>query len=101
MESRLDVSTEYQENFIELHIYFEHLKVHDVKQVPVYASEKDILSNIGGQMGLLLGASLLSLLEIFEYLVNCVIYLIKKCWNRIACTTNVSKVKDAGIAFEN
>lgn len=52
-------------------------------------------------MGLLLGASLLSLLEIFEFLVNCVIYLIRKCWNRIACTTNVSKVKDAGIAFEN
>lgn len=50
-------------------------------------------------MGLLLGASLLSLLEIFEFLVNCVIYLIKKCWKRIACTTNVSKVKDAGFAL--
>lgn len=52
-------------------------------------------------MGLLLGASLLFLLEIFEFLVNCVIFLTKKCWNRIANTTNVSKVKDAGIAFEN
>ncbi|XP_052719382.1 acid-sensing ion channel 4-like [Crassostrea angulata] len=102
MESRLGVSTEYiRENFKEVHIYFDKMKVHDVKQVPVYASEKDTLSNIGGQMGLLLGASLLSLLEIFEFLVNCVIYLIKKCWKRIACTTNVWKVKDAGIAFEN
>lgn len=62
---------------------------------------REKINSIGGQMGLLLGASLLSLLEIFKFLLKCVIYLIKICWNRIACTTNVSKVKDAGIAFEN
>lgn len=37
-----------RENFIELHIYFDHLKVHDVKQVPVYASSKDLLGKYSG-----------------------------------------------------
>lgn len=32
-----------RENFKEVHIYFDKMKVHDVKQVPVYASEKDTL----------------------------------------------------------
>lgn len=37
-----------RENFIELHIYFDYLKVHDVKQVPVYASTKDVLGKYSG-----------------------------------------------------
>ncbi|XP_034301154.2 acid-sensing ion channel 3 isoform X2 [Magallana gigas] len=102
LDGRFGFSKQYvKENFIELHIYFDYLKVHDVKQVPVYASEKDILSNIGGQMGLLMGASLLSLLEIAEFLVNCVMFLIKKCWSRMANMKKVSDEKDYSNTTQN
>lgn len=58
-------------------------------------------ANIGGQMGLLMGASLLSLLEIAEFLVNCVMFLIKKCWSRMASMKKVSDEKDYSNTTQN
>lgn len=33
----------HRDNYIEMHIYFDYLKIHDVMQVPRYASVKDIM----------------------------------------------------------
>ncbi|XP_062609173.1 acid-sensing ion channel 1C-like [Saccostrea cucullata] len=79
MSKKMGLPKDYfSENFVELHIHFDYLQVHKVEQVPLYTSYQDILSNIGGQMGLLLGASLLSLLEFVEFFLNCGIFLLRK-----------------------
>ncbi|XP_061164547.1 acid-sensing ion channel 3-like [Saccostrea echinata] len=93
LNKKLGLSKEYfSENFVELHIHFDHLQVRSVQQVPLYTSYQDILSSIGGQMGLLLGASLLSLLEIVEFILNCAIFLLRKFYYK-AHNNKVNKEK--------
>ncbi|XP_052088782.1 acid-sensing ion channel 5-like [Mytilus californianus] len=59
----------YRKNYISLHIYFDQLSTTISKQVPKYSSAGDIFANLGGQMGLFLGASIVTLTELFEFLV--------------------------------
>ncbi|CAC5373006.1 unnamed protein product [Mytilus coruscus] len=59
----------YRKNYISLHIYFEELSTTISKQVPKYSSAGDIFANLGGQMGLFLGASIVTLTELCEFLV--------------------------------
>ncbi|CAG2255102.1 unnamed protein product [Mytilus edulis] len=59
----------YRKNYISLHIYFDQLSTTISKQVPKYSSAGDIFANLGGQMGLFLGASIVTLTELLEFLV--------------------------------
>ena len=63
-----------KENIVAIKIYFREIKVRYVKQNVSY-SMFSLFSDIGGSIGLLLGASILSLLEIFDYWV---IYFFRK-----------------------
>ncbi|VDH96366.1 Hypothetical predicted protein, partial [Mytilus galloprovincialis] len=59
----------YRQKYISLHIYFDQLSTTISKQVPKYSSAGDIFANLGGQMGLFLGASIVTLTELLEFLV--------------------------------
>ncbi|ELW64823.1 Amiloride-sensitive cation channel 3 [Tupaia chinensis] len=55
------------ENVLVLDIFFEALNYETVEQKAAY-EVSELLSDIGGQMGLFIGASLLTILEILDYL---------------------------------
>ncbi|KAJ7377745.1 Acid-sensing ion channel 2 [Desmophyllum pertusum] len=57
-----DYSKAYRENLLELNIYFQELNVYFIEQQPAYDFES-LLGEIGGQLGLCIGASLLTVLE--------------------------------------
>ncbi|XP_078381097.1 acid-sensing ion channel 1-like isoform X2 [Oculina patagonica] len=49
-------------NFLELNVYFQDLNAYYLEQQPAYTKES-LLGEIGGQLGLCIGASLITLLE--------------------------------------
>ncbi|XP_052089259.1 acid-sensing ion channel 1A-like [Mytilus californianus] len=72
----------YRKNYIALHIYFDQLSTTISKQVPKYASAGDIFAILGGQMGLFLGASIVTLTELCEFLVFALWTLVYNLRNR-------------------
>ncbi|XP_063443161.1 acid-sensing ion channel 4-like [Mytilus trossulus] len=82
----------YRKNLIVIHIYFDELKTTIVKQLPVYGSSVEIFGNLGGQMGLFLGASILTITELGEFLGFVLWFIWKKCKNRNR--TNFAKEKN-------
>uniref|UniRef100_A0A8C5Q8D7 Acid sensing ion channel subunit family member 4 n=1 Tax=Leptobrachium leishanense TaxID=445787 RepID=A0A8C5Q8D7_9ANUR len=56
-----------RENFLVLDIFFEALNYETIEQKKAY-DLASLLGDIGGQMGLFIGASLLTILEILDYL---------------------------------
>ncbi|XP_077159643.1 acid-sensing ion channel 3 isoform X3 [Paroedura picta] len=56
-----------RENLLVLDIFFEALNYETIEQKAAY-EVAGLLGDIGGQMGLFIGASLLTILEIFDYL---------------------------------
>ncbi|KAJ8301858.1 hypothetical protein KUTeg_020845 [Tegillarca granosa] len=69
-------------NYILLRVFYEQLITMTTRQVPVYSSWGQILANLGGQMGLLLGASILTVSEIFEFVFFLIMFLCKKTLRR-------------------
>ncbi|NXI27883.1 ASI1C protein, partial [Sterrhoptilus dennistouni] len=55
------------DNVLVLDIFFEALNYEMIEQKKAYEGA-GLLGDIGGQMGLFIGASLLTILEIFDYL---------------------------------
>ncbi|XP_078356042.1 acid-sensing ion channel 2-like [Oculina patagonica] len=64
----------FRDNLLELRIYYESLTFSDVRQVASY-DLYSLLGDVGGQIGLFLGASLLTLVE---YLDLCAMVLFTK-----------------------
>ncbi|XP_053569209.1 acid-sensing ion channel 1C-like [Bombina bombina] len=61
-------SVEYiRDNILVLDIFFEALNYETIQQKKAY-EVAGLLGDIGGQMGLFIGASILTILEIFDYL---------------------------------
>ncbi|XP_072040584.1 acid-sensing ion channel 1-like [Amphiura filiformis] len=66
---RLNASKEYiRENFLDLKIFFESMSYETVTEVGSYSSDT-MLSDIGGQMGLLAGMSLVTLAEFIDFFI--------------------------------
>ncbi|XP_064596662.1 acid-sensing ion channel 3-like [Liolophura sinensis] len=57
-------------NNVLVHIHFERLKIVSTEQVPDYTTG-DVFASIGGQMGLFLGASIITVIEILELTIRC------------------------------
>ena len=57
--------TQYQELFLQVNIYYPALKVTEITQSPKL-SAIDLLSQIGGSLGMFLSFSMFTLLEVFE-----------------------------------
>ena len=63
-------SKEYlQNNIIEVYLYFQSFSVQKIREVPSY-SLADLAADVGGQMGLFVGASIISLSEFLELLLD-------------------------------
>ena len=66
----------YKKSFIGLNIYYPYLKYTEIVEVEKF-SLIDLLSNIGGTLGLFLGISFLSFIEIFEILFEIFLVLVR------------------------
>ncbi|XP_069139292.1 amiloride-sensitive sodium channel subunit alpha-like [Argopecten irradians] len=61
-------------NFLRVVVYYEDINYEVISESPLY-DEFTFLSNIGGTLGLFLGASVISVVEIVQLLVETVIYV--------------------------
>ena len=65
-----------QKRFVSVKIYFNEMKYTFISQKPK-TEVVDLVSNMGGTMGLFLGVSFLSFVEIFELIVEISLILFK------------------------
>lgn len=66
------------ENILVLDIYFEALNYETIEQKKAYELA-GLLGDIGGQMGLFIGASILTILELFDYLYEVIKFRLCRC----------------------
>ncbi|XP_068960501.1 acid-sensing ion channel 4 [Petaurus breviceps papuanus] len=71
----------HRENFLVLDVFFEALTSESVKQRAAYGLSA-LLGDIGGQMGLFIGASVLTFLEILDYIYEVSWDRLKRTWRR-------------------
>lgn len=66
-----------KDHMLSLNFYYEDLAYYEIVESPKY-NWSDIVSSIGGSLGLCVGASLLSLVELLGISTHYIIFLIKK-----------------------
>ncbi|KAK3770164.1 hypothetical protein RRG08_038675 [Elysia crispata] len=76
------LSGSLRENVVDLSIFFKTLNVMEIEQEPEM-SLTSVLGNLGGQMGLFLGASLLSITELAELVLLCSLTKVKLFCSRV------------------
>ncbi|XP_029906960.1 acid-sensing ion channel 1B isoform X1 [Myripristis murdjan] len=69
------------DNILVLDIYFEALNYETIEQKKAYELA-GLLGDIGGQMGLFIGASILTILELFDYLYEVIKYKLCRCMKK-------------------
>lgn len=67
-----------KDNILVLDIFFEALNYETIEQKKAY-EVAGLLGDIGGQMGLFIGASILTILELFDYLYEVLKYRLCRC----------------------
>ncbi|XP_067661281.1 amiloride-sensitive sodium channel subunit beta-like [Haliotis asinina] len=65
-------------NFLEIRLFYEDLIVQSTEQIPKYTTET-LIGNLGGQMGICLGASILTVTELGEFLLIICLSILRKC----------------------
>ncbi|KAK6173212.1 hypothetical protein SNE40_016706 [Patella caerulea] len=78
IERAFDNSSELRKNYAEIRIFYENLVETESSQVPVYNLD-NIVATLGGQMGIFLGASVLTISEFLEYAVLKIWRLFCRC----------------------
>ncbi|XP_046366057.2 acid-sensing ion channel 4-B-like [Haliotis rufescens] len=66
-----------RDNILEIRIYYENLMLQVTEQSPQYTTET-IIGNLGGQMGICLGASILTITELGEFVLTLCMSIFKK-----------------------
>ncbi|XP_071088937.1 acid-sensing ion channel 4-A-like [Haliotis cracherodii] len=66
-----------RDNYLEIRIYYEDLMLQVTEQVPQYTTET-MTGNLGGQMGICLGASILTLTELGEFFLILCLFIFKR-----------------------
>ena len=56
--------------YFQVNVFFESLDVEDVQENPKFPTIWDFLNTLGGALSLFLGASLISIMEIFEIMLR-------------------------------
>ncbi|KPP61106.1 hypothetical protein Z043_120836 [Scleropages formosus] len=80
LAKRYNKSEEYiRDNFLVLDIFFEALNYETIEQKKAY-DVASLLGDIGGQMGLFIGASVLTILEIFDYIYEVIGNSMRLSW---------------------
>ena len=85
---------EIPKNFVELSVQCESLLIEHYNQAPSL-SKGEVLSNIGGQTGLWIGISFLSLMELVELvyrLIRTQYHLLRRKWQRRDLTPTTVRV---------
>ncbi|GFN94209.1 acid-sensing ion channel 5 [Plakobranchus ocellatus] len=84
-----------RENLIDLSIFYKTLNVVEIVQEPALSLES-VIGNLGGQMGLFLGASILSITELIELLLILLLKAAKRCtsWISHRCSVTPAAVVD-------
>jgi hypothetical protein len=66
---------------VKIFIYFDEIKTTEISETPTMTFE-NMLANIGGTLGLFIGVSLLSFVELIELLFEIIFVLTNKCGNK-------------------
>ncbi|XP_035238689.1 acid-sensing ion channel 1-like isoform X3 [Anguilla anguilla] len=75
------------DNILVLDIFFEALNYETIEQKKAY-EVAGLLGDIGGQMGLFIGASILTILELFDYLYEVIKFQLCRCSQKKHKNTN-------------
>ncbi|XP_071088417.1 acid-sensing ion channel 5-like [Haliotis cracherodii] len=67
-----------RENYLEIRLFYDQLIVQATLQTPQYTTET-IIGDLGGQMGICLGASILTITELGEFLLILCLTIFRKC----------------------
>ncbi|XP_022538088.1 acid-sensing ion channel 1B isoform X2 [Astyanax mexicanus] len=79
LAKKFNKSEQYiSDNILVLDIFFEALNYETIEQKKAYELA-GLLGDIGGQMGLFIGASILTILELFDYLYEVIKYKLCRC----------------------
>ncbi|XP_048869088.1 acid-sensing ion channel 2-like isoform X2 [Brienomyrus brachyistius] len=82
LEKKFNKSEKYiAENILVLDVFFEALNYETIEQKKAYEVAA-LLGDIGGQMGLFVGASILTVLELFDYAYEMMKERLSDCWSR-------------------
>jgi len=75
----IDIATKdkFKEYFLMLNVFYPYLQFTQITEIPKF-TPIDLLSQIGGSLGMFLGFSLFHLIEIFEILLIFIVSLLKK-----------------------
>lgn len=65
LDNLREASTDIRQNLLRLNVYLEDLSVVKYKQMPAYGME-DLVADIGGTLGLWMGVSVLTIMELLE-----------------------------------
>ncbi|XP_067660438.1 amiloride-sensitive sodium channel subunit beta-like [Haliotis asinina] len=65
-------------NFLEIRLFYEDLIALSTEQSPKYTTES-LIGNLGGQMGICLGASILTVTEVGEFLLIVCLSMFRRC----------------------
>ncbi|KAL8590301.1 hypothetical protein ACOMHN_006417 [Nucella lapillus] len=65
LDNLREASTDIRQNLLRLNVYLEDLSVVKYKQMPAYGME-DLFADIGGTLGLWMGVSVLTIMELLE-----------------------------------
>ena len=77
---RIEKVRQVREEIIKVKVYFKSLDVRVTEEKMTYAME-DLLSDIGGQLGLFSGYSVLTVIELVSLAVTISVYFINKAFN--------------------
>ncbi|XP_061579001.1 acid-sensing ion channel 4-A isoform X2 [Cololabis saira] len=78
LSRKYDKSEDYiRDNFLVLDIFFEALNYETIEQKKAY-DVAGLLGDIGGQMGLFVGASILTVLEILDYIYEIIMHRLQR-----------------------
>ncbi|XP_044159492.1 acid-sensing ion channel 4 [Bufo gargarizans] len=92
--------TYIRDNFLVLDIFFEALNYGTIEQKKAY-DLASLLGDIGGQMGLFIGASILTILEILDYLYELIRDKVNKLFRRKSSPTRKPKDNIATLAMDD
>jgi hypothetical protein len=68
-------------NFVYLKVYFSAMKYTEIRQTPK-TNVIDLISNLGGALGIFLGISVFSLIEVVEVVVKVIAVCFKRGFNK-------------------
>ncbi|XP_033096504.1 acid-sensing ion channel 4-A-like [Anneissia japonica] len=73
-----------RKNLVRLNIFFEELNFQSINEVPIY-STASLLGSLGGLLGLYIGLSTITMVEIIILFIDIIVFALKKifCRNKV------------------